>query len=44
MPVGGFTIILTNYDELGLDNLVAYYVAPPAGCFREEDENIVFEP
>ena len=39
MPVS-FTIILTNYNGLGLGNLLAYYEAPPAGGFREEVKNM----
>ena len=40
MPVGGFAIILTNYNGLGLGNLLAYYEAPSDGGFREEIKNV----
>ena len=35
-----FTIILTNYNGLGLGNLLALYEAPSAGGFIEEVENV----
>ena len=40
MPVGGATIILTNYNGLGLGNLLSKYKAPSTGGFREEVENV----
>ena len=37
MPEGGlrFIIILTNYDDLVLGNLLTQYEVPAAGSFRE---------
>ena len=32
-------MIITSYDELGLQNLLAQYEPPSAGSFREEVEN-----
>ena len=41
MPVmWSFAIILTDYNGLGLENLLAYYEAPSACDFREEVENV----
>ena len=40
MTVGGFTIILTNYNDLGLGNRLAKYEAPSSGAFREEVDNV----
>ena len=33
-------ISLIMYIGLGVRNLLALYEAPPAGCFREEVENV----
>ena len=41
MPVGGVTIILTNYDDLCLGNLLAYNKKVLSSCvFTEEVENV----
>ena len=37
LPKWSFTIILTDYEDPDLDNLLAQYGAPLAGCFREVD-------
>ena len=39
---GSFTIILTNYDGLDLDNILAQYEVPPSGCFRGEVKNEIW--
>ena len=35
-----FTIVLPNFDSLGLGNLLANFEVPSAGGFREEVENV----